>query len=181
MNEWGSLTYGEPCSGCGFSWTAPPTASVAIVVGAPAAFGTLVAGRSGSERMPSLAWPVGAYIWHAGDNLRIWAERLAGAASGDDRLVVGYDQDELAKVRGYEAMPIGAALWSLARATADWQEAWRMRGEQNDVVIEHPVMGSFTVADVTRQVGHDLHHHLDDVRRILSYQDRATPGQAGSQ
>jgi hypothetical protein len=146
-------------------------AIVAMIDDAPVDFESLVAGRTGSERMPSLAWSVQAYVWHAGDNLRIWAERLAGAASGADGPVAAYDQDLLSEARGYEAMPVRAAFWSLARATGDWHEARRMIGERSDVVVEHPAMGSFTVADVTRQVAHDLHHHLDDVRRILSHQD----------
>jgi hypothetical protein len=142
---------------------------VAAIDSAPADFDSLIAGRTGSARMPSLAWSVQAYVWHAGDNIRIWAERLAGSASGCGRSVVGYDQDDLAKARRYEAMPVGAALWSLARATADMREASRMVGDSGGVVIEHQAMGSFTLADVTRQVGHDLHHHLGDVRRILDY------------
>ena len=169
MNEWGPRTYGDPCSVCGFSWSAPVAAVVAAIDNAPAAFGSLVAGRTGSERMPSLAWSVQAYVWHSGDNLRIWAERLAGSASGCGRSVVGYDQDDLAEARRYEAMPVGAALWSLARATADMREASRMVGDNVDVVIEHQAMGSYTLSDVTRQVGHDLRHHLGDVRRILDY------------
>jgi hypothetical protein len=120
--------------------------------------------------MASLAWSVQAYVWHAGDNLRIWAERLVGAASGGIHPVPGYDQDQLAAARGYEVVPVDAALWSLARAIGDWQEALRMIGERSDVALEHPAMGSYTVADVTRQVGHDLVHHLDDLRRILSHQ-----------
>jgi hypothetical protein len=171
MNEWGRQTYGEPCSSCRFSWAAPMAAVVAIIDDAPVAFESLVAGRTGSERMPWLAWSVQAYVWHAGDNLRIWAERLAGTASAAGGPVAGYDQDLLSEARGYEAMVLGAALWSLARATGDWREARRMIGERSEVVLEHPAMGSFTVADVTRQVAHDLHHHLDDVRRILSHQD----------
>jgi hypothetical protein len=169
MNEWGPRTYGDPCAGCGFSWQASPAAVGTIIDNAAVEFESLVAGRTGSERMPALAWSVQAYIWHAGDNLRIWAERLVGAASGGVHPVPGYDQDQLAEARGYEAMPVGAALWSLARATGDWQEALRMIGERSDVALEHPAMGPFTVADVTRQVGHDLFHHLDDVRTILSH------------
>jgi|ERR1700733_444275 hypothetical protein len=172
MNGWGRQTYGEPCSSCRFSWTAPMAAVVVTIDGAAVDFESLVAGRTGSERIPPLAWSVRAYVWHAGDNLRIWAERLAGAASGVDGPVAAYDQDLLSQARGYEAMPLSAALWSLARATGDWREARLMIGERSDVVLEHPAMGSFTVADVTRQVAHDLHHHLDDVRTILSHQDR---------
>jgi hypothetical protein len=56
---------------------------------APVAFGSLVAGRTGSERMPSLTWSVQAYVWHAGDNVRIWAERLAASASGSCPTVAG--------------------------------------------------------------------------------------------
>ena len=150
MNEWGPQTYGDPCSVCGFSWKASLDTIGSSIDNAAVEFESLVAGRTGSERMPSLAWSVRAYVWHAGDNLRIWAERLVGAASGGAHPVAGYDQDHLAEARGYEAMPVGAALWSLARATGDWQEALRMIGERSDVVIEHPAMGSYTVADVTR-------------------------------
>jgi len=171
MNEWGPQTYGDPCSGCGFSWKASPATIGSIIDTAAVEFESLVAGRTGSERMPSLAWSVGAYVWHAGDNLRIWAERLVGAASGGIHPVPGYDQDQLAEARGYDSMPVGAALWSLGRATGDWQEALPMIGERSDVAFEHPAMGSYTVADVTTQVGHDLFHHQDDVRRILLHHD----------
>lgn len=171
MNEWGPQTYGDPCSGCGFSWKASPATIGSIIDTAAVEFESLVAGRTGSERMPSLAWSVGAYVWHAGDNLRIWAERLVGAASGGIHPVSGYDQDQLAEARGYDSMPVGAALWSLGRATGDWQEALPMIGERSDVAFEHPAMGSYTVADVTTQVEHDLFHHQDDVRRILLHHD----------
>jgi hypothetical protein len=171
MNEWGPQTYGAPCAGCGFSWTASLAAVGSIIDNTAVEFESLLAGRTGSERIPSLAWSVQAYVWHAGDNLRIWAERLVAAASGGVHPVPGYDQDQLAEARAYEATPVGAALWSLGRAIGDWQEAVRMMGERRDVVLEHPAMGTYTVADVTRQVGHDLVHHLDDVRTILSRQD----------
>ena len=174
MNDWGRRTYGEPCSVCGFSWAAPVDTVREAIEDAPVAFGSLVVGRTGSERMPSLTWSVQAYVWHAGDNVRIWAERLAASASGSCPTVAGYDQDDLAEARGYEAMPLGAALWSLDRATVDWREASRMVGDRADTVIEHRAMGSFTLADVTTQVGHDLHHHLDDVRRILDYRGGST-------
>ena len=171
MNEWGPRTYGKPCAVCGFSWDPPADTLMAAIDDAPVAFGSVVAGRSGSERMPGLAWSVQAYVWHAGDNLRIWSERLAASASGWGHSVVGYDQDALAEARRYEAVPLGAALWSLARATADWREASGMVDDPLDVVIEHQAMGSFTLGDVTRQVGHDLHHHLGDVCHILGYRD----------
>ena len=174
MNDWGRRTYGEPCSDCEFSWAASVDTVTAAIDDAPVAFGSLVAGRTGAERMPSLEWSVQAYVWHAGDNLRIWAERLAAPALGWGPSVAGYDQDDLARARNYAGTPVGAALWSLGRATGDWREAVRMAGERSDVVIEHQAMGSFTLDDVTRQVGHDLHHHLDDVRRILGYWDGST-------
>jgi hypothetical protein len=171
MNEWGPQTYGDPCSGCGFGWQASPATFGSIIETAAVEFDSLLVGRTGSERMPSLAWSVRAYVWHAGDNLRIWAERLVAAAAGGIHPVPGYDQDQLAEVRGYESMPVGAAVWSLARAIGDWKEASLMIGERSDVTFEHPAMGSYTVADVTRQVGHDLFHHLDDVRTILVHHD----------
>ena len=55
-----------------------------------------------AQRLPDLAWPAVAYVCHVSDNLRIWAERLAGLAAGDTHPVPPYDQDLLARARSYD-------------------------------------------------------------------------------
>jgi hypothetical protein len=71
----------------------------AIVAGLPAALAVDLRGARGQERIPGLAWSVTAYVAHVGDNLRIWAERLAGITAGAATAVAGYDENELATAR----------------------------------------------------------------------------------
>lgn len=58
------------------------------------------------------------------DNLRIWAERLAGSAAGA-KAVGAYDDNLLAAARFYSDVPLSAALWSIERARGDAQ-AWSL-------------------------------------------------------
>ena len=83
----------------------------------------MLVGAIGTERHPDLEWSVSAYVSHVADNLRIWAERLAGIAAGAPPEVGGYDESALARARGYQQIPLQAALWSLSRSVAGWQHA----------------------------------------------------------
>jgi hypothetical protein len=104
--------------------------------------------------------------------MRIWAERLAGAAAGAGRGVTTYDQDLLAKARRYDEIGLSAALWSLGRATADWMTAVGQAGEAG-VVLEHPHRGQLALSDVVRANAHDAFHHGWDIRRSLENAKRA--------
>jgi hypothetical protein len=106
-----------------------------------------------------------------GDNLRIWAERLAGVAAGADRLVAAYDQDLLTKAKQYEEVTLASALWSLGRAIADWMAAIDQAGEA-DVVLQHPERGDLALADVVRSNAHDAFHHAWDIRRSVAAPSR---------
>jgi hypothetical protein len=109
---------------------------------------------------------VAEYVCHVADNLRIWAERLAGTVGGAPPEVGGYDENELADARHYELVPLPAATWSLSRAVADWGDVV-VRSSRAGTVLVHPERGSLSLADVVRSNAHDASHHQWDIRRTL--------------
>jgi hypothetical protein len=165
-NPWETTTYGDPCRQCAFFHTITREAAVSVVVAIPDSLTELLSGKTGDERHRDLAWPVSAYVCHVGDNLRIWAERLAGVAQGGPREIGGYDENMLATARNYERIPLAAALWSVRRAVADWREAIQ-QASRMDVVLVHPERGELSVLDVVRSNAHDSTHHQWDIRRSL--------------
>lgn len=143
---------------------------MATVIAAPGEFARILAGADGSERHPDLTWPVVAYVCHVSDNLRIWAERLAGLALGEQRPVAPYDQDRLAQARRYDGVALAGALWSLDRAVSDWQEAVLLV-DQDAITLIHPERHEQTLLDVVRSNAHDAFHHCWDVRRTIDKAD----------
>lgn len=166
MDRWAAALYGDPCRECGFDFSTGLDEAVAYVVGVPARYGRLLAGAVGTERHPDLSWSVGSYVCHVADNLRIWAERLAGAARG--ATAIGpYDENLLATARGYPHVPLVAALWSLGRSTEEWVAM--IHDAPNDgVVLAHPERGGMLLGDVARAGAHDAFHHAWDITRTLA-------------
>jgi hypothetical protein len=99
MNAWGRDTYGHPCRECGYRWDLDPDDAAAVVADAVGSFREALGDGDGTARHPDLAWSAGEYVCHVVDNLRIWAERLAGATLGPARPVTVYDADLLATAR----------------------------------------------------------------------------------
>lgn len=167
MSTWGRALYGDPCHQCGFAWSTDPADAIALVSELPGSYQATLVGASGRERHPELIWPVVSYVCHVADNLRIWAERLIGAARGGPSMVARYDESQLAESRHYDAIPLPAALWALDRAAADWQTAVA-EATAAAVVLVHPDRGEQTVADVIRSNAHDGYHHQWDIARSLA-------------
>jgi hypothetical protein len=167
MESWGAGLYGDPCRECGYDWSISSQDAVQLVSAIPGRYAALLAGGDGSQRHPALEWTAGAYVCHVTDNLRIWAERLAGAALGGECHVPGYDQNLLAHARSYELIPVAGALWSLRHAADNWKEAIGLALEQRLVLI-HAGRGEQRAADVARNNAHDAYHHEWDIRRSLS-------------
>jgi hypothetical protein len=165
-SAWGTSTYGDPCRACRFAWSLSLDEVSAQMADVPAAYAGLLTGADGRERHPDLAWSVRAYVCHVGDNLRIWSERLIGVARGAAPEVGGYDENELARARGYERIPLEPALWSLGMAVEQWliavAEARRTQG-----VLLHPERGRQTVLDVAQSNLHDARHHQWDIATTL--------------
>jgi hypothetical protein len=141
--------------------------AVELVSAIPAECSRLLQGVDGSRRHPDLDWPVVAYVCHVADNLRIWAERLAGLALGDDSPVASYDQDLLAQARRYDDVSVAGALWSLERAAGDWRYAVGM-ADQVGIILVHPERGENSLLDVVRTNAHDARHHAWDIERTIT-------------
>ncbi|PBC76963.1 hypothetical protein BX265_1684 [Streptomyces sp. TLI_235] len=172
METWGAALYGDPCTGCGFDWSAAPDEAVRVVGGLPARFRDLLAGRTGRELHPDLAWTPAAYVSHVTDNLRIWAERLAGARLAGAADVAGYDPDLVAAGRRYLEIAPAAALWSLDHAVAAWTASVTAAVAEG-TVLRHATRGIQRAEDIARNNAHDGHHHVWDVTRILQHTDTA--------
>jgi len=166
---WGPALYGDPCRDCGFDWSITSEDAMDIVGHFPIRFAELLQGRVGSETHPDLSWSATAYIVHVADNLRIWAERLAGARLSGVLEVPGYDQDLLAQARHYSEIGLGAAMWSLENAVEIWLESVNA-ALASHVVLNHATRGRMTTADTIRATTHDGNHHVWDVQRIVEAQ-----------
>ena len=166
MADWGRSTYGDPCRECGFRWSIAQAEAIEVVRATPAELAGTLRGIDGRQRHPDLGWSVVAYVCHISDNLRIWAERLAGLAQGDARPVVRYDSDLLAQARRYDEVALLGALWSLHRAVTDWLDAVRL-AEGTGVTLMHPDRGEQSLLDVVLSNAHDAYHHCWDIRRTL--------------
>lgn len=175
MDRWGAPLYGDPCRGCGFTWSGGQEASISLLRDLPDSLDELIAGAAGTERLPGLGWNVSGYIAHMTDNTQIWAERLIGVARGADPQVVPYDPDMLAESRHYNDVSLQGATWSFRTAVQNWLGAVAEAGPAG-VVMQHSERGAMEFFDVVASNAHDAHHHRWDVTRILGAQrGEATP------
>jgi hypothetical protein len=165
VSSWGRHAYGEPCRECGFSWSIDASDAKMLVAKLPARLTEVLGDADGGERHPDLAWSVSAYVLHVSDNLRIWAERVAGITLGGSGSVSSYDENALASARAYDSICLPSALWSLERAVRDWLDAVAMAPEELTMI--HPERGEISVRDVIRSNAHDATHHLWDIERSL--------------
>jgi len=169
VTAWGRAQYGDPCRECGYDWSLELEDAIRLVAETPSRYAELLDGTDGSTRGAGLDWSTRAYVCHVTDNLRIWAERLAGAARGSSAEIVPYDSDLLARARRYESIALEAALWSLGRASMEWVEAMEMARIDGSMLM-HPDRGTLTVNDVVMTNAHDAFHHAWDISRILGAQ-----------
>jgi hypothetical protein len=167
MSDRGRRKYGEPCRECGYTWSIEAADAEMLVAGVPARLTVLLTGARGDERHPTLTWSVTSYVAHIGDNLRIWAERLAGVAVGGSTAIATYDDNKLAAARNYEALSLPGVLWTLERSTRDWLDAVRLAPP--DLEMIHPERGHISRDDIIRNNAHDAVHHLWDIERSLAH------------
>ncbi len=169
MNAWGIGVYGNPCRECGFDWSTSVDAAADLIAQAPKRYADLLEGQDGATRHPELAWSVGAYVCHVGDNLRIWAERMWSSTEANPVNLGAYDQDALASARGYEHIPVNTALWSLSYSAKMWREALESVVNR-EPTFNHPERGLQTLSDIVQSNCHDAVHHEWDMRRSLAIQ-----------
>jgi DinB family protein len=163
---WARDRYGDPCRDCRYGWDLSLEQCIGVIADVPARCVELLTGVTAATQHPDLSWSVGGYACHINDNLRIWTERLAGAALGGTTTVRWYDADALASARDYGGVPIEGSLWAMAKAARDWTDAVRLAAGAG-VTFRHPERGWLEVIDVARGNAHDAHHHVWDIQRSV--------------
>jgi len=166
VERWGGDLYGDPCRECGYAWSITRADAIALVAAVPERYARLLDGQDATARHPELGWTAGGYVSHVVDNLRIWAERMAGAALGRRCDVPGYDEKLLSAARGYNLVPVSGSLWSLGHAARQWVEAMDLAVTAG-VVLQHAGRGHQEPDDIARNNAHDVYHHAWDIRRTL--------------
>jgi hypothetical protein len=170
--KWGPERFGDPCRECGLGWSFTADDAVSMVLGTAHSYEVIIGSAPGSLRHPDLGWTVGGYVCHVADNLRIWAQWLAGAALHGEPGVPGYEEDLLGQARYYVRVPVGGALWALRQATQSWHQAVDV-ARAKGVVLEHETRGPQSADDVVRSNAHDAFHHGWDLRRIIAHNGRS--------
>jgi hypothetical protein len=153
------------CAECGFSWLTEPGGALDAVERAPGRFEDLLAGTDGTVAPAPEVWSPSAYVWHVGDLVRAWAERLHSLASDPRAAWAGFDPDELARARHYDVLPQASGPWAVARSVDALQQS--LGSLASETAFTHPEWGRGTVADALRWVAHEAVHHELDVRRGL--------------
>jgi hypothetical protein len=157
--------YGDPCRSCGYTWSSPDVALLAELRSLAGTYRATLGGLPGTARNPDLEWCASAYVLHVADNLRMHAERMAGTALSASYTFEGADQDDQAVVRGYDRIPVQAALWSLGSVVPPYIEAFEL-ARSTGVNLPHASRGDQVAIDVLRGNVHDAHHHGWDLTRI---------------
>jgi hypothetical protein len=153
------------CAECGFSWLTDGERARDLVRRASGRFAELLEGVDGTVAPAPHVWSPSAYVWHVGDLVRAWAERLHSLATDPAAAWAGFDPDELARARHYDALPQASGPWALARSVDALEGS--LAPLAMDTAFTHPEWGMGTVADALRWVGHEAVHHELDVRRGL--------------
>jgi hypothetical protein len=122
-STWGPSTYGDPCRECGFRWSLSADDAISVVSSTPGRVAEALEGHDPASRHHDLTWSALAYVCHITDNLRIWAERLAGTALGSTSIVSPYDGDLLARARANEGVPVEGAL-AVTNAHDAYHHVW---------------------------------------------------------
>ena len=151
------------CAECGFSWLTTGEQALAVVENGPTRFSRLLEGRGATMPPASQGWGPSAYVWHVGDVVRAWSERLHSLGSDPDAAWAGFDPDELARARHYDALPVSSGPWALARSVDALVSS--LEEVTLDTPFMHPEWGRGTVTDALRWLAHETEHHDLDVRR----------------
>ena len=163
MEQWGANLYGNPCRECGFDWSLTPEQAVTVVRAVPGSYKAWLAGATGRERHPDLAWSATGYVCHVTDNLRIWAERLAGGYLAADLAIADYEPDLLSQGRRYDEVSLAGA------AVARWAPPPGPRPRKRrspSAWYFSTLLAAGSGPRTWPGTAHDTHHHRWDIGRI---------------
>ena len=167
MNHFAESQRGGSCRQCGFDWKTPFDEARSVISSTPRRYRDLIGERPGKARTSAngASWSPSAYVWHCADTIGSWAERLTALSDDPGAAFVGFDQDDLAEVRGYQALSPVAGLWALERRVADWNEALSPHHPSDE--LNHPDFGPWTIEGIVRWLAHECSHHEMDIQRGL--------------
>jgi hypothetical protein len=154
---------GADCAECGFDWTTDGEPALAHLRRAPGRFDELLGNRDATRQPDPQVWSPSAYVWHIGDVVRAWSERLHSLGIDPSAPWAGFDPNEIARARNYPALPPRTGPWALARAVDALELA--LEALDMDTAFVHPEWGHGTVTDALRWVAHEVVHHELDVQR----------------
>lgn len=155
---------GDPppvCPGCGYDWSIDSRDALTLIASSPDRFEASLAGKDGMKEQADGSWNATAYVWHLTDLTRSWAERWVQIREMPGSRLVGWDPDELAGIRGYRALPTAPGLWALRQAVGAFVDVTAQ--VTMETPFEHGDWGRGNVADGLRWLGHEFHHHVQDV------------------
>jgi len=169
MKMFETAAAGGRCEQCGFDWTITPEDAEKLILETPTVTATLIGDRwDDARRKPGpKTWSPTGYVWHMTDAIGIWAERLKAIADDPKAPIVGFDQDDLADVRGYDKLSPVAALWAFERRVRDFNDALELHPDR-EKPFDHPDFGSWSVAKVVVWMAHDLFHHTHDISQGMA-------------
>lgn len=163
MYKFDQMDQGE-CNECGFAWTTS-VGEARERVGATPAIKGLMVGDSVRQRPSPRVWSPSEYVWHVADVLRISTERIWAANHAPEATVVPYDENELARVRGYEKLSASAGLRALELSAGEWLR--EVAAADPALPYLHPEFGQATIAHAVRLDAHEVVHHTLDIKRGL--------------
>jgi uncharacterized damage-inducible protein DinB len=156
------------CAECGFSWSMTGEQALSEVLAGPERFARLLDQPEAAIAPAGNAWSASAYVWHVGDVVRAWAERLHTLGTDPNAPWAPFDPDELSRARHYDELPVATASWALARSVEALVQS--LEALTVDTPFDHPEWGHGTVADALRWLAHETVHHDLDIRRGLGQQ-----------
>lgn len=151
----------DECDECRYAFDTSPEESRAIIAAMPTAAESVLEGSDGMTKPEDGSWNATGYVAHLADLARGWAERWAQLRVAPGSLLVGWDPDELANARDYCSLPLPLTMWSLRRDVDGL--ATVAVGLTDKTTFHHADWGEGNVADAYRWLGHEFHHHLQDI------------------
>ena len=114
-------------------------------------------------------WSAHEVICHCADSETNGAARIRYLVAQKDPVIVGYDQDEWARVFNYHALPLEPALRTIEAVRAGTtlllrtlpEDAWRKEGRHSD-------SGKYTAQDWLRIYSDHLEKHARQIERNLA-------------
>lgn len=165
---YGARVWGDPCPGCGYSWSTTYEEALELIRGAASRYADLIRGREESAMVKpdSETWTPSGYVWHLSDWLRIQGQRIY--AVDNDPLYrwvkLQLDPSELGERFNYDELPPTAGLWALQKAADLFVEA---ATDADRSRVFDTGEDSWTVGELVIWVGHEVIHHEKDIRAGL--------------